>query len=68
MNVQNRISANVILGQEVGLLPVNDIHVRLFRRMDVKLIEDHHVLVLGVVERPHLGLAVLWAASAKTVV
>ena len=46
-----RGSADVILGQEVGLLPVNNIQGRFFLRMDIKLIEGHHVLVLEVRER-----------------
>lgn len=56
--VRSLISADVILGQEVGLVPVNDIQGRFFLRMDIKLIEGHHVLVLEVIERPFFGLAV----------
>ena len=48
----------IILGEEIGTLPIEDLSLGFFFRMDVELVEDHQLLVLQVVERPLLGLAI----------
>ena len=39
-------SKHIILGQEVGSLPIHDLHLRLLGGVDVELVEDHYLLVL----------------------
>jgi hypothetical protein len=36
----------IILGQEIGSVPIDDISLGFFFRMDIEFIEDHHLLVL----------------------
>ena len=52
------LSDAIILGEEIGAVPVEDLPLRFLLRMDVELVEDHQLLVLQVVERPLLGFAV----------
>ena len=47
-----------ILGHEIGSIPINNLSLGFLLRMDVELVEDHHLLVTQIVERPILGLAV----------
>ena len=49
---------HIILRQGIGSLPVYNLYVGFLCRMDVELVEHHHLLVLQVVERPFLRLAV----------
>ena len=52
------LSKRIILGQEVGALPIHNMFLGFLCRMDVELVQNHHPLVLQVVERPLLGLAI----------
>ena len=40
------LSKTIILGQEIGSVPIDDISLGFFFRMDIEFIEDHHLLVL----------------------
>ena len=42
-------SKHVILGQEVGPVPVNYPSLGFLLRMDVKLIKDHYLLIFEIV-------------------
>ena len=48
----------VILRQEIGPLPIDDLSLGFLFRVDVELVKDHHFPLLPVVERPHFRLAV----------
>lgn len=64
MNYSNAI----ILGQEVGSLPIHHLSQRFLLRMNIKLIKDHDILVSQVVKRPFVCLAVwrLFGAERRT--
>ena len=51
-------SDHIVFGQEIGSVPINDLNLRLLCRMDIEFIEDHHLLILPVVQRPLMRLAV----------
>ena len=40
------LSKHVILRQEIGLVPIHDLHLGLLRGKDVELVEYHHLLVV----------------------
>lgn len=44
--------------QETDSFPVKDLSLRLLFRMNIEFIEDHHNLVLQIVQRPLVTLAV----------
>ena len=48
----------VIFGHEIGPVPVNNLHRVFLFRTNIEFVEDHHPLVLEVVQRPFLRLAV----------
>ena len=52
------ILKHVILEQEVGPVPINNLHVGFLGWMDIEFIEHHHRFFLRVVERPLLRLTV----------
>ena len=52
------LSDAIILGEEIGAVPVEDLPLRFLLRMDVELVEDHQLLVFQVVKRPILGLTI----------
>ena len=41
------LSIAIILGQEIGVLPIHDLYIRFLGGMDIELVEHHHLLVSG---------------------
>ena len=41
------LSIAIILGQEIGVLPIHDLYIRFHGGMDIELVEHHHLLVSG---------------------
>ena len=58
-------SITIVLGQEVGVLPIHNLYIGFLCRMDVELIEYHHLLLALVVERPLLGLTIRREVGAE---
>lgn len=47
-----------ILRQEIGSLPIDNLSLGFFLRVNVELVKDHNALVLQVIERPIVRLAI----------
>ena len=55
-DAEPNLSDTIILGQEIGPVPVNNLHRVFLFRTNIEFVEDHHPLVLEVVQRPFLRL------------
>ena len=48
----------IILRQEIGPLPIDDLSLGFLFRVDVELVKDHNTLILQIIERPLISFAV----------
>ena len=52
------LSNAIILCQEIGPVPIKELFLRFLFRMDIEFIEDHHLPVPCIINRPLMRLAV----------
>ena len=48
----------IILRQEIGPLPIDDLSLGFLFRVDIELVKDHNTLILQIIERPLISFAV----------